>query len=318
MLDTDAFVTELYVMCDDFCKAHPAWAQWAPSPGPAPSLCPSEVLTLSVFSQWGRFGGQSDFYRFACKNLRGLFPRLPALSQFNRLVRAAHGHLQALLIHLGQRALEGEAQEGTLRYQAMDTTGVATRNLKRRGWGWLFDQASVGFCNRIGWFHGLRLLLSVTPRGAITGLALASGSCKDQPLCEAFLQARAAGRTDVPVGPRSPVPYLADRGFSGKENHLRWWKEFGALVVAVPQRKSRDEPHPWPKSLRRFHAGLRQIIETVNDKLLHTFGLERERPHCLPALQARLLAKAALHNWCILLNRKNNRPDLAFADLWTP
>ena len=89
-------------------------------------------------------------------------------------------------------------------------------------------------------------------------------------------------------------------------------------MLAPPQRQSKQQPHPWSKSLRRWHAGLRQIVETVNDKLLHTFGLDRERPHCLAALQARLLAKAALHNFCILLNRRLGRPDLAFADLWMP
>ena len=166
MFDTDAFLLELYVMSDDFCHAHPAWSTWAPSRGPAPSLSPSEVLTLSLFGQWGRFSGQSDFYRFAHKHLRPLFPRLPALSQFNRLMRAAHGHLQALLAYLGHTTTAQEATGGTLRYQAMDTMAVVTRNLKRRGSGWLFDQANIGYSPRAGWFCGLRLLLAVTPRGS--------------------------------------------------------------------------------------------------------------------------------------------------------
>ncbi|MDX6379797.1 MAG: hypothetical protein QOI57_821 [Rubrobacteraceae bacterium] len=42
---------------------------------------------------------------------------------------------------------------------------------------------------------------------------------------------------------------------------------------------------PWPKRLRRWVAGLGQIIETVYDKLLNTFGLARERPHELRACE---------------------------------
>jgi hypothetical protein len=38
----------------------------------------------------------------------------------------------------------------------------------------------------------------------------------------------------------------------------------------------------------RLLGGLRQIIETIYDKLLNTFRLGRERPHDLTGFQARL------------------------------
>jgi hypothetical protein len=41
------------------------------------------------------------------------------------------------------------------------------------------------------------------------------------------------------------------------------------------------------------------MVETVNAKLQHTFRLDRERPHELSGLQARLAAKIALPNFCI-------------------
>ena len=49
-------------------------------------------------------------------------------------------------------------------------------------------------------------------------------------------------------------------------------------------------------------AGIRQIVETVYDKLFNIFGLHRERPHELSGLRARLAARMALHNFCIRLN----------------
>jgi hypothetical protein len=42
---------------------------------------------------------------------------------------------------------------------------------------------------------------------------------------------------------------------------------------------------------------------------------DRERPHELSGLQARLVAKIALHNFCIWVNDQLGRPRLAFADL---
>ena len=63
-------------------------------------------------------------------------------------------------------------------------------------------------------------------------------------------------------------------------------------------------------------AGIRQIVESVYDKLFNAFGLWRERPHDeLSGLRARLAARIALHNFCIWLDEQLNRPRLAFADL---
>nr|MDQ3806194.1 IS982 family transposase [Acidobacteriota bacterium] len=103
-----------------------------------------------------------------------------------------------------------------------------------------------------------------------------------------------------------------DKGFEGYELHRRWHSDYGAAVICPPRRNSRG---PWPKGLRRFLAGVRQIVETVNGKLHHAFGLSRERPHALSGAQARVAAKAALHNFCIWLNGQLSRPALAFADL---
>jgi hypothetical protein len=62
-------------------------------------------------------------------------------------------------------------------------------------------------------------------------------------------------------------------------------------------------------------AGLRQIVETVSEKLHHTFRLDRERPHQLAGFQTRLAAQAALHHFSIWLNGQLGRQPLAFADL---
>ena len=78
---------------------------------------------------------------------------------------------------------------------------------------------------------------------------------------------------------------------------------------------SHDWGNPWPKELRRWLAGIRQMVEIVFDKLHHAFRLDWERPHQLEGFQTRLAAKAALHNFCIWLNRQLGRPVLAFADL---
>ena len=83
-------------------------------------------------------------------------------------------------------------------------------------------------------------------------------------------------------------------------------------MICSPKRTS---PHPWPKVWRRWLAGTCQIVETVIDKLFHTFRLDREWPHALAGVQARVAAKIALHNFCLRLNGNLGRPQLAFAEL---
>ena len=87
---------------------------------------------------------------------------------------------------------------------------------------------------------------------------------------------------------------MVDKGFEGKDRHQTWSEHYGARVVCAPKRNSSK---PWPKALRRWLASLRQIVETVYDKLLNTFGLARGRPHELSGMRARLAAKVALHNF---------------------
>ena len=62
-------------------------------------------------------------------------------------------------------------------------------------------------------------------------------------------------------------------------------------------------------------ARIRQIVESVYEKLFNVFGLWRERPYELQGLRARLAARVALHNFCIWLNDQLGRPRSAFADL---
>jgi hypothetical protein len=305
MYDVDTFLTILYVTIDDFDKTQPA----APArPGPAAALSASEVLTLALFSQWSQFESERAFYRYAVRHLRPLFPSLPHRSQLNRLLRASHDGLVAIALWLAQTL-----QTRDDLYEALDGTGVPVRNVKRRGAGWLAGQAEVGWCPRVGWYEGFRLLTAVTRQGVITGFALGPATRKDQPLAETFLAARRFPQARLPsVGTRTPGWYVVDTGFEGRALLAHWQPDYGAQVVCQP---NRSRPHGWPKALRRWLAGIRQISETIFARLLLTFGLEHARPHLLRGLQARLAAKVGLHNFCLWLNVQVGRPPLAYADL---
>jgi hypothetical protein len=306
MVDPDTFLTTLYVMVDDLLYAMPPMVH----PGPMPALSVSEVVTLALFGQWRHFAGESAFYRWARRQLQGAFPTLPHRSQYNRLLRRC----QRAVIAVGQ-ALSHLLDAPTCAYEVVDSLGVTTRNVKRRGNGWLDGQAAKGWCTRLGWFHGFQLLVAVTPQGAVTGYGLTQTTTSEQARADTFLALRQAPQAMLPeVGTSSCHVYLVDMGFAGQAWWKRWRDYYGAQVI-YPPRSCEAQTRHWPARLRQHHAARRQIIETVNQCLLLTFGLEHERPHTLAGLRARLAAKVALHNFCLWFNSQLGRPPLAFADL---
>jgi hypothetical protein len=104
------------------------------------------------------------FYRYAEHHLRTAFPDLPDRGQFNRLMRGHRDTITAFGLYLVQLM-----QAQNCCYEAIDSTAAVTRDAKRRGTGWLAGQADIGWSNRIGWYEGFHLLLSVNPMGVITG-----------------------------------------------------------------------------------------------------------------------------------------------------
>ncbi len=305
MLDEDTFLTTLYVMADDFCKAH--WPP-VPHPGPEASLASSEVISLALVAQFGRFRSEREFYRHAARHLRGAFPHLPSRPQFNRLVRQHWSALvafwQFLVDHLHAQAVA---------FEVLDTVPVPVRNIKRRGRGWLGGLANIGWSTRLGWYNGLHGLIAVNPSGVITGFAFGPASAKDQPLADTFLALRRSRSPALPtVGHYTAAPYLADTGFEGMAWARHWIRDFDASVLAASTRATETL---WPPLWRNWLKSLRQIVETVYDKLVNWFGLGRDRNHELSGFHVRLAAKVALHNFLIYLNGQLGRPALAFADL---
>lgn len=305
MLDVDTFLTTVYVAADTFCQDLPATI---PS-GRRPSLYPSEVVTLALFSQWAQFPSERAFYRYAEHHLRAAFPRLPHRSQFNRLVRQQQAAITGFALyvsdHLGVAAAPCEI---------LDRLSVAVRYRSRRGRGWLPGCAERSKCSRLGWFVGFAVLTVVTPQGILTGFGAAPGNTNERRLADTLLALRQQPDprlTSVGKPPPSRT-YLADTGFAGRQFEAEIQQTYDVTLVVSPQP---DSTRRWSPEVRHWAASHRQIIETVHERLLQSFRLERERPHTLDGFLARLAAKVGLHNVCCWLNHQLGRPLLAVANL---
>jgi hypothetical protein len=129
MVDVDTFLTTLYIMVDDFCKA--SWLS-EQHPGPQATLSRSAVVTLALFGQWQGFGSARGFYRYAHRPWRAALPTLPSREQCKRHVRQHYEALVACFLHLVQGLAARRCP-----YEALDSSGIPPRDAKRRGVGWL-------------------------------------------------------------------------------------------------------------------------------------------------------------------------------------
>jgi hypothetical protein len=303
-MDPDTFLTTLYVLVDECCEALPADRRR----GPAPALARSEAVTLALFSQWGRFASERDFYRYAERRLRGAFPRLPHRTQLNRQLRREHDAIVAVGQAVAERLGVADSE-----YEVLDGTAAPVRNIKRSGSGWLAGQAAIGKSSRLGWYEGFAVLIAASPDGVITGYGFGPGNTKDQTLAETFFAARRMPQPALPsVGRPTGEPYVADSGFIGAKRHTGWAAAYGARVLCPPYRSAAKN---WPPKLRRWLSSRRQVIESVNGSLIGHFRLDQDRPHTLDGFAARLAAKVAPHNACCWLNRLLGRTALTLADL---
>jgi Sodium/hydrogen exchanger family len=86
---------------------------------------------------------------------------------------------------------------------------------------------------------------------------------------------------------------VVDAGFEGRPWHTCWAQCYGATVIAQPERSA---PGYWPQPLRLWQASIREIVETVHDRLLATCGLDHERPHGPSGFRPRLDADCLQHD----------------------
>ncbi len=333
-IDPDTFLVALYTVVDDTYKQ--IAAPFKPRrPGPPPEVSDSEVLTLQLLAQWSR-SSEREFLRYAATHLRSYFPRLLDQSAFIRRTRDLGGVAIAISLQVAQ-----DLGAALSPYQVLDGVPVPLARRCRGDHHYLFGpDAQVGKGGSDNdWYYGCQLLAVVSAEGVITGFLLGPANTASRWLGEALFcwrhdpQAgpwgpdrfppthKRGGKRRGPTGPllaatavgvASPVPYLADGGFSGPTWTDHWWQDYGAMVIT---RRAMQGPEAARAQQQQSHW--RQIIETVNAALDDVFALSFPGAHTPWGLVTRIAAKILALNFGIQINRLFGRPDLAFATLFS-
>ena len=128
MVDVATFLTPLSVMVEAFCKTS---LPPACHPGPQATLSRSEGMTWALCGPWQGFGRARGFSRDAQRHLRAVFPQGPSRAPCHRQMRQQPEALRAFCLPLVQLLATPRCAS-----DALDSSGLPTREAKRRGAGW--------------------------------------------------------------------------------------------------------------------------------------------------------------------------------------
>lgn len=336
-MDLDTFLTQLYVIVDDWYKAQGA-GYMVRQAGPGVKMSDSEVLTVALAGQW-RVGvpwrSERGVVRYMQEHGLSWFPNMLERSQFNQRMRS----LWAAMVQLQQTIATWLYRDEL--FEVVDCTELPHCSLSQAASHdshWLSGHLGRGG-NNGGWFYGEQVLMSVTSAGVITGWLVGQAQIDDRWMLEAFLSTRQHSMrlsgppaADSKKGQVSHIatsesfsppittglamggPYLADRGFNGDRWRLHWRDEYVADVVTAPPTNA---PKDWERSDKQCLSKHRQIIETVFSRLVTVFSLKRLNAHSDWGKLTRLAALSAAYNLGIFLNRLLGRADGALETLIT-
>jgi hypothetical protein len=180
------------------------------------------------------------------------------------------------------------------------------REAKRRGAGGRCQGWPIA-AGVLAWgAEGFHVRVAVPPVGVLTALAWGRRAQRSSPRWT---------RGSPAVGTRSPRgqgPYRVDPGGEGVAGQREWRQPAGAAVRCPPPR---PRARPRPTRLRRWRAGVRQTVETVDDQRDPPLRRDRERPQARRGFQARLATKSTRHHCGVGRHEPLGRPRQAFAAL---
>ena len=284
--DLDTLATALYVTTDDLLRAHPERVPARPRVGIVPRTSDAEMLTLAVMQALLGFTNETQWLRYAHKNLLAMFPTLPLQSGYNKRLRKLAATMTWLVGELGRQTTISEDD-----VWVVDSTPVecarSRETVKRSDLaGW----AEYGYCaSHSRFFWGLRLHLVCTLHGLPVGWALTGAKADEREVLQAIL-------TNTPGLDRpGRQVVIADRAYYGKAF------EAGLDQAGIDLlRKTRNGEQR--RTGGEFFKPLRQVIESVNATLKTQLDIERHRGKTIAGVCARIaqrvlaLTAAIWHN----------------------
>ena len=270
MSSIDHHLTEIYVLADDFLRAHPDLAHWRQSANHQPAFSDVEVLTIALAQGLFQVASLKQTYWLIRGAWHRAFPHLCSYAEWMARLHALAPLMTALL-----RA-STQLPPGSCSFYLIDAKPIPLCHRLRHGRVRLLreDGARFGKTSK-GWFFGFKLHLLRHIDGRIVNVVLTPGNWDDREPVEPLLRGVDGGVT------------LGDLGYRGKQRAEQWAEEADMLVITKA-----DAPDQ-----KVLLAQVRQAIETTLSQLCTRF-LDRVYSRSWQGLWNTLQLKLIYYNFC--------------------
>ena len=259
---SEAKVTEIYCMADDFCKEFALQQEkymvkesnhnHRNKPN---RMNDAEIMVILILFHTGEFRCFKHYYNeYVCKHLTHLFPRVVS---YNRFVELEKDLLLPLTIFIKQVLL------GTCTgISFVDSTPLRVcRNQRILVHKTFEGLATRGKCS-MGWFFGFKLHLVINDKGEILNFMFSPANVDDrEPLKQGNFQRDIKGKL------------CADKGYIGQALFENLFLNGIQLLTRVKNNMRNSLMSVEDKILLRKRA----LIETVNDELKNIAQIEHSR-----------------------------------------
>jgi len=263
-------LTEIYVVVDDYLKAHPPLAQWRHSPNDSPLFTDAEVLTIALMQ--GCLGVQSlkETYKKIASNYPTAFPEICSYKQWLGRLHALNLQIGALLA--ATTALPEDAES----FYLVDSKPIPLCHTLRH---WrvrlLREDGAYWGKTKKGWFFGFKLHALRHIKGRIVNLVLTPANWDDRDPVLCLMLKSDGGIT------------LGDLGYRGKPAAILLAEEAEMLLLT-----RQDAPRH-----KFLLSQVRQAVETTFSQLWYKF-IDRVFSRSWLGLWNTIMLKVIHYNLC--------------------
>jgi hypothetical protein len=248
---------EIFIACDDFCKA---LTQWQAQQGCLPTcrtgeLSDSEMLAITIFYHYS--GAKCfDYYYHNCVEMQ-LKSYFPTLISYERFVARLPRLLPGLFVLLKWLS----AQSQRTGFYIIDSKALVVCDNHRIHSNKVFAGVAARGKSSMGWFYGLKVHLVINQYGQLINFMLTAGNVADN---------NARVLTELLANLQGQC--FADRGYLSKL--FADFYQRGLQIVTKLRRGMKSALMPLADKLKLRKRGL---IESVNDLLTSVFDIEHTR-----------------------------------------
>lgn len=256
-------ITEVYCICDDFCKEFNQKIEETAIKAPTyrgcgkrkPQISDAEIITILIGFHTNTFRNFKHYYiNYVLIHLKNEFPSAPSYSRFISLMKRVGMHLAFFL----RLCMFGECTGISF----VDSTCIPVCHNKRISRNKVFKEYATKGKSTMGWYFGFKLHLLCNECGELLNFVLTKANVDDRnEMVFNSFEKNIFGKL------------YADKGYISQGLFEKLWSQDIHIVTGLRSNMKNKLMSVWDKIMLRK----RSIIETINDILKNVAQLVHSR-----------------------------------------